>query len=490
MLILYNPPSSPQKKPILPLSLLSLAAVLEGKHPYRIVDGNLEARPLDALRASIREGNARVLAVTVMPGPQLSDAVPACRQLKREFPELLIVWGGYFPTQHPEACLRSQFVDYVVRGHGELVFRQLVENLEQGDAQVDARGVSHRSPGGEIVNGGLAEMADPAQLPEFPYHQLEMDRYPRHTFLGRRTLSHHSSYGCPFVCNFCAVVNLAQGRWLAQSAPRVAGTVQRLSRDYGADAIEFQDNNFFVSEARVVDFAERIRGLGIGWWGEARIDTLLKYSDASWELMRKAGLRMVFLGAESASDEVLARMDKGGTASAQKTLQIAEQAARFDIVPEFSFMVGNPPDPEADADATLEFIRKVKKVNPRSEIILYLYTPVPLTGTLYDAARTEGFDFPETLDEWVSEGWLAFAQRRSSQLPWVRPSTRRRLHDFEHVLNAYYPTSTDPRLTGLKRLLLRACATWRYHLQLYALPWELKLMQRLFHYQRPETAGF
>ena len=148
---------------------------------------------------------------------------------------------------------------------------------------------------------------------------MPVERYIAKTHLGARTLSHHSSFGCPFFCNFCAVVNLVNGRWLAQSAERVAATVQMAVQRWGVDAVEFDDNNFFTSEARVAEFAERILSmeLRIGWWGEARIDTMMMYSDRTWELMRDSGLKMVFLGAESGSDETLKRMNKGGKASTE-----------------------------------------------------------------------------------------------------------------------------------------------------------------------------
>src|SRR5437762_865822 len=103
--ILYNPESNASGKKILPMSLLALGAVLEGQHEYAIVDGNLVREPLPALRERVAAG-AQVLALTVMPGPQLAQAVPLCRTLKTEFPQLTIVWGGYFPTQHADACLR------------------------------------------------------------------------------------------------------------------------------------------------------------------------------------------------------------------------------------------------------------------------------------------------------------------------------------------------------------------------------------------------
>jgi hypothetical protein len=333
-------------------------------------------------------------------------------------------------------------------------------------------------------------MPHPNELPDFPYHRVALERYIRPTFMGRRTLPHHSSYGCPFFCNFCAVVNMVGGRWLAQSAERTAGVARRLVAEQGVDAIEFYDNNFFVHEARTAEFAERVLDLGIGWWGEARIDTLLKYSDRTWRLMRDSGLRMVFLGAESGSDETLKRMNKGGTASTEKTLAIARKMGELGIVPEMSFVLGNPPDPEADVRATIEFIRAVKRVNPRTEVILYMYTPVPLAGELYDQARAEGFRFPETLEEWVSPNWQEFAQRRSAGMPWLHDPLRRHVRDFERVLNAYYPTSTDIRLSGYRRQVLRAASAWRYHLSFYHFPIELRALDKLIAYQRPETAGF
>jgi radical SAM superfamily enzyme YgiQ (UPF0313 family) len=239
----------------------------------------------------------------------------------------------------------------------------------------------------------------------------------------------------------------------------------------------------------VADFAERVMDLKIGWWGEGRVDTMLKYSDRTWELMRDSGLKMVFLGAESGSDETLKLMNKGGTASTEKTLEIARKMHHYGVVPEFSFVLGNPPDPEADTRGTLEFIRKVKRVNPAVEIILYMYTPVPLAGELYDQAKASGFKFPETLEGWIDSDWQEFLQRRSAHVPWMHDPLRREVRNFERVLNAYYPTSTDAKLRNW-RWVLRAASAWRYHLRYYQHPFELRVLQKALAYQRPETTGF
>jgi anaerobic magnesium-protoporphyrin IX monomethyl ester cyclase len=524
--ILYNPVSNAQRKPVLPMSLLALGALLEGAYEYQIIDGNLQRDALAALDNAIRATGARFLGVTVMPGPQLHDAVPLCRRLKELHPTLTIIWGGYFPTQHYESCLRTPYVDYVVRGHGEVAFKALLDALVAGRDGTEVLGVVCRagrvneaegvtgwqgdkvtasppiplspshpltlSPasGASLTPATMPVIPRPDELPDFPYHRVEMERYIRRTFMGARTLPHHSSYGCPFFCNFCAVVNMVNGRWLAQSAERTANTARHLVERYRADAIEFYDNNFFVHEARTREFAERIMDLKIAWWGEARIDTMLKYPERTWELMRDSGLKMVFLGAESGSDATLERMNKGGTASTEKTLEIAARMREYGIVPEMSFVMGNPPDPEADARETIAFIRKVKRVNPATEVIMYLYTPVPLAGELYEQAKAEGFSFPQTLEEWVSPDWQEFSQRRSTTMPWLKDPVRQRIRDFERVLNAFYPTSTDVRLTGARRLTLRAAAWWRYQLNFYRFPVELRALDRIISYQRPETAGF
>jgi hypothetical protein len=119
-----------------------------------------------------------------------------------------------------------------------------------------------------------------------------------------------------------------------------------------------------------------------------------------------------------------------------------------------------------------------------------LYSPVPLAGDLLNAAVASGFEFPRTLDEWAAADWVDFAQHRSADLPWLTDGVKRRLRNFQRVMHAAYPTTTDPRLTGTRRSLLRLLGGWRYALRFYGFPLELKIMERLMPYQRPEVSGF
>ena len=49
MIILFHPRATRPRNCRLPLAVLALAAVLEGREEYRIIDGNLEDDPTDAI---------------------------------------------------------------------------------------------------------------------------------------------------------------------------------------------------------------------------------------------------------------------------------------------------------------------------------------------------------------------------------------------------------------------------------------------------------
>jgi anaerobic magnesium-protoporphyrin IX monomethyl ester cyclase len=489
VIVLFNPWSTPSPKRPLPMSLLAVGSMLEGEFDYKIVDGNIEADPVGVILALASRQPLTAIAVTVMPGPQLRAAVSGCRQLKRALPSVPILWGGYFPSQHADACLSEATVDVCIIGQGEQTMLDVMRARRDGGSLSSIAGVAYREKGG-IHRTPPRPLMPLDSLPDWQYDRLPMDRYFHKHYLGNRVATHHSSFGCPFACNFCAVVGMANRRWVAQSPDRVGAVLEKFSRVYGADAVQFHDMDFFISEARTEAIASRLEPLGMTWWALGRVDELMRYKAATWTAMKRSGLKMVFCGAESGSTDMLKRMNKGGTASADLTIGLAARMKSYGIVPEFSFVVGNPPDPEADLAQTLSFIRRLKQVNDATEIILYVYSPVPMDGTFYEAAQHQGFQFPETLEGWVSDRWQTFALRRDPSTPWSHGEVRQKVRDFESVLNAYYPTVTDTRMTPARRRLLRAASAWRYHAQAYARPVELNLLQRAFRYQRPETTGF
>jgi anaerobic magnesium-protoporphyrin IX monomethyl ester cyclase len=495
--LLFNPRSA-RTKPRIPNSILAIAASLEGRYEYAIVDGNLEIDPWDQIQRYLSTGEFRYFGCTSMPGPQLKQSIPISQKIRCQFPDITIIWGGYFPSNQPAAVLQSGYIDFIINGPGDKSFPALLDALAyQRPFELIPNLIYEHA--GQIIKTQKDELYDQDELPDLPYERLNqfypLERYLGRTYLGTKTIAYHSSIGCPFKCSFCAVVPIYNARWKGKSAEKIYADVKYLKERHGGNAIEFHDNNFFVSEKRVTEFSRLIAKENMVWWGEGRIDTINKYADETLALMRASGCKMIFFGAETGNDELLKKMDKGGTQSAEQIRTFAARLARFDIIPEYSFVLGTPADTEEQVmkqiDSDIAFIREIKAINPHTEIIIYVYSPVPVEGSdMYDRVLKSGFRFPEKLEDWISPEWENFDLRKNPLTPWLTPAMIDKIKNFETVLNGYYPTVSDTRLTRVKRKLIRTIASVRYKTGFYYKPYELKAMQIAWKYRQPEIEGF
>jgi len=496
-IILFNPRSA-QWKHRIPNSILQAGASIFGKYDFVFVDGNMESDPGMKIEGLLRTGEYKYFGCTVMPGPQLKEAVPISKKIRELFPEIVIIWGGYFASNQYKVVMESGYVDFVINGPGDRAFPQLLEALDHGTSCDQIGNLIYKKNGGIVITS-KEELLDQDHLPPLPYEYYNsfypVKDYLQKTFLGNRTMGYHSSVGCPFTCSFCGIVPIYNARWKGKSAKKMYTDVKWLKDRYGVDSIEFHDNNFFTSRSRVVEFSSLILNDNIQWWGEGRIDTLDQYSDEDLQLMSNSGCRMIFLGAETGSDEVLKQMNKGGTQSAEQIKTFAVRLRRFNIVPEYSLVLGLPGENEekvmAQIDADIRFIRKIKKLNPDTEIIIYLYSPVPAKGSdLFEQITRAGFEFPQTLEDWLNPSWESFDLRKNPLTPWLTPQMINKIKNFETVLNGYYPTSSDFRVSGYKRSMIRFVSWWRYKTGAYRFPFEIKILHKLWRYRQPEIEGF
>ena len=167
-----------------------------------------------------------------------------------------------------------------------------------------------------------------------------------------------------------------------------------------------------------------------------------------------------------------------------QTLELARRIREFGIIPEFSFVVGDPANPERDTLNTIEFVRRIKRLNPDAEIIVQHYIPVPNPEGMYGAVE-EQIKFPSTPDEWATDRWLNFTIRQDPQLPWLPRAVQKRIDNFELVMNSRWPTIQDVHLPTWGRWLLQSLSSWRYSLGVYAMPVELEWAQRFVSLRKP-----
>jgi hypothetical protein len=507
-LLLVNPRVSKTRNARLPLSLLALAAGVGDRARCRIVDGNFDDEAVGTVLRQIAEDPPALLGVTVMPGPQVAPAIAVSRAVKERFPALPIVWGGYFPTLYPDAALNTSYVDVAVRGPGEDTLGELVERFPAAgppsplSSAADPSALRHVA-GISWKDGGVVHNVDralrpPGSLPELPYHLLgDPSRFLQPTFLGRRTAVHQAAIGCRYRCSFCGVVSMFDGKTLLPPAARVARDLTTLRDRWGADAVQFYDHNFFDREETSVPLLEALASVGLPYWCYARTDALAAFDGRTWDLVKRSGLKMVYLGAEASSDDALRRMHKG--TKVDDTLVAARRCRDAGIVPEFSFVLGGPEDAEGEIETTFEFVRRLKEIHPACEVILYFWTPTPRRGPealrggtpLRTLPAGQGArlvdDLPTTPEEWTEPRWIDFVCHREAT--WLSERGKKRVRDFQTVLGCRFPTVQDVRLPRWGKALLSGAASWRWRTRTYSRPFELESLRQVLPLKRPEAEG-
>jgi len=499
-ILLINPTITKRRSARFPLAVLNLSASLAGEYTSSIIDGNVDR---DFVATTLRTlGSRRIDAVgiSVMGGPQLKTAIAVSRAIRARFPATPIIWGGHFPTICAEPTLNVPYVDYAIRGQGEETLSQLLDALFSGDTDTFAAidGLSWRSGDQIVHNKNRAFSSASLSLARsLPYERLGNPRqYVARTYLGRRTTGYQAALGCRFRCTFCGVAAMFRGKTALPAAERLERDLQFLTTRLGVDAVQFYDHNFFDREVEMVPLLEVLAKFELPWWCFARSDALLNLSDHSWSLVRKSRLRMAYIGAESPSDWLLHDVRKG--TRIDQTLEAVEKCRSNGVIPELSFMLAPPEDPEGETEKTFEFIRHIKRIHSKTEIMLYIYAPLPpapgsrnpqverAVSNLRDSTGAP-LVFPTTADEWADRQWLTYWCH--TDVPWLTPRLRNRIRDFTTVLGCRFPTVTDIRSPLWGKSALRTLASWRYRYQRYGRPWELDFSKRFIRLWDPRVSG-
>jgi len=498
--LLINPTITSRRNARFPLAVLSLGTALDGHYDWQLLDGNIDRDFVATAVKLVESGGFDAVGVTAMGGPQVPSAVAVSKAIRAARPALPIIWGGYFPTICPEPALASPFVDFAVRGQGESTFVELLDAWFGDPQRIGSiPGLSWRRDGGIVHNADrLFSAASLAGRPAI--ERLENPRqYLGHTYLGRHTAGFQAALGCRFRCTFCGVATMFRGKTALPAAQRLDADLTWLTREFGVDSINYYDHNFFDREVDMVPLLEVMARHQLPWWCFARSDALVEMSASTWALVRKSKLRMAYIGAESPNDRMLHDIRKG--TKTDQTLEAVEICRANGVVPELSFMLAPPEDPEGETENTFRFIRRIKRLHPGTEIMLYIYTPLPpsphIAGNVHqrvvsNAAKLRDADgnvleFPTTAEGWSQPEWVAYWSHTDA--PWLSERLRRRIRDFTTVLGCRFPTITDIRSPPMAKRALRALSSWRYRFERYDRPWELDLSRQFVRLRDPRATG-
>ena len=163
------------------------------------------------------------------------DIVKLCENLKKVNPKLIIGLGGPEVSYDSEdAMAKYEFVDYILRGEGEIIMRDLVKYFN-GEIDIkDVDGVTYRCDG-EVIKNKERELLKDLDLIPSPYENLNVKEYEN------RIVYYETSRGCPFNCQYCLSSAIKGLRYF--SIDRVKRDLKKLI-DAKVSQIKFIDRTF------------------------------------------------------------------------------------------------------------------------------------------------------------------------------------------------------------------------------------------------------
>jgi anaerobic magnesium-protoporphyrin IX monomethyl ester cyclase len=401
-----------------PNSVLFLAASLrDSGYKCTIVDERTCNDPLSRVSDEITNG-AKYLGVSTITGGQLRGAIMVSKHVREHFPEVKIIWGGWHPSLLPEQSLREDYIDFIIRGQGQITLDRLLYCLECGLIPHGIKGVSYKY-NGTIVHNENTKVTDLNSLPRLPYELVEVDRYiyQENDMGAKHCISYASSQGCSHNCSFCSVYSVYQKRWTGITCERILDDIRGFIREWDIDGVLFSDDNFMQNPSRVHNFCEGIKDgdLKITWGADGRADQLLRFTKNDWRLMYDSGFRKVFIGIETGNRDVMKLLSKNLTIEDQ--LKAVALCHEYGVIPVCSFMIGFPLNPRQEIRDTVKLLEAVVTVAPEAETILYAFLPYPGTP-LYNVSKIYGMDEPKTFEEWAEYS------SDNVMTPWIDAKTK------------------------------------------------------------------
>jgi radical SAM superfamily enzyme YgiQ (UPF0313 family) len=451
-----NPNRERAPQPCVPNGVAAVASSLERagwdvaaldlcfvRHPEATLRDAVRATRPDVVALSVRNIDNSDLVAT-------EHYVPAARRLvdtvRRETRVGVVAGGAAFGVA-PQGLVAALGVDAGVAGDGEMVAAPLFEAVAGGRSGGPLPGVAW--PGA----ARMAAPAPPSDLDALPATELwrwaDLARYVRHG----ATVPVQTKRGCVFGCVYCTYLNVEGKGYRLRSPEAVVDEITALAR-HGVRRVDFVDSTFNSPLHHAIAVAEALARARLGVGVDTTNFTPAVSSAELFSAMRQAGFRWLGITAESASDPVLERLNKGFDLARLQACAARADAAGIRVL--WIFLAGGPGETADTLEETLRFARA--RLERGDAVYLTVGLRVYPGTTLQAIAVTEGQ---------VAAGDPLLAPRfyLSPALPLEAALTRLRSFAHAHPRFMFSADSRNPAMPVLVRvasLLGLPRPHWRY----------------------------
>jgi len=350
-----------------PVSLVTLASYFDSSHSVQILDLQANQTLEDA---HFKPDVVGISAFT----SQVGEADMIAEKSKQLYPEAKIVVGGAGITSNPQyASNLLPAVDLVVVGDGE----DFAGNLEN---YTDRKSKFAVSPYFDMTEHRIPV-----------WNLIDYKRYVKTVGLAVET-----SRGCPFNCVWCTAHLVSGKHWRSRTPESIVQEIQFLKKQYNCNLFYFTDDNATVDPDRWLRLMQLLVDANLNV--ELRVPEGIQAHHLTLEtlaLMKKAGFKMITIGAESGSQRVLDKViDKGGL-KVEQIRHVVESSRKVGLGINCFFVIGTVGETLEEAKMTIDFAEHLRKIGAYSCMVR---NAIPVPGTrMFQIAKDKGYlTVPET----------------------------------------------------------------------------------------------
>ncbi|MDA8172952.1 MAG: radical SAM protein [Nitrospiraceae bacterium] len=382
-------------EPVMPIgACMAAEAAQNAGHDVRLADLMFARDPINSIRSVIKTFNPDVVGLSIrnidnndLCAPvRLFEGPKEMARVIRQATCAPLVLGGAALSVMPRELLAETGADIAVLADGERVFPAVLEAYASGKGPLNIEGAAME--GTAMLKDGVYVSTPPARNKSEacfrpPRYEKWLDKRRYLSMLSAAPML--TKAGCHFECVYCTYKKLPGGVYELMDPAEAAHEIERLSKS-GFRDIEFVDNVFNSPPGHAISVCEEVIRRNI----RARLHTVelnpLFITEELVRRMERAGFAGVGITAESASDTVLAKLNKGF--GVQHVIKAAEILRKSSLPCLWIFMLGGPGENEKTVRETLRFAKTYPK--PQDAVFFNIGVRIyPGTG-LERIARQEG----------------------------------------------------------------------------------------------------
>lgn len=377
---------------------LALAAGVAEQHGHNILLIDSPAEVIDEKQTIDRLQSFKPdIAIVETSTGSISNDAAFAKSLKDSFPGIFVcLVGNHVTAMHQETMQQFPMLDAIARNEYEETVVDLAACLTEKRPLDSVLSLTWRKGNSVITN---PPRPSNTKLDEMPFASEIFKRFcnPRDYFFSAGRFPQIMMYtgrGCPYLCTFCVYPQNFYGHaYRHRSAKSIADEFKYIENNF-PEVVEvtIEDDTFTVYKDHVIEVCKLLiaQSNSLTWTCNVRAD--LDEETMRW--MKKAGCRLVIIGFESGSNEILKLMKKGVKVEQFKAAQNAKKSG---LLVHACYMMGNRGETLSTMKETLDLAKKLN--TDTAQFFPLMVYP----GTeAYDWAKKEGLIHAETFDQWLT----------------------------------------------------------------------------------------